>query len=197
MWNEHLIVGEFCPHCFTKKGYKVEIIVSGDISRCALCMRDLPEPARRIVRVPIKLERKGRVVLCCVHGRAGKVDWADHQIFAVGKPKGTTYFEWWEHDPGLAPTSDLVTFAKRHPHKGSKKDSFQFYMEQLLDEWSIRKDFTRSFSRLLNWLKAGKTVAVACYCDPGKRDICHLSILRGLIEDFEYEVTEAEPIWYR
>lgn len=176
-----------CPSC-SQWSHLVEVISSGWLHRCPRCSRDIP---RQIIRVPIKLERRGRVILCCVHNRT-VMENVDIQLFAVGKPKGETYFKWWTWEPGLAPTRDLVTFTKMHNRAGKLDGWFQRYEESLLDEWESRKDFKEAFSRLLGYLKDGKTVAVACYCHPMKRGICHLSILRALIEDFGYEVEEAK-----
>lgn len=138
-------------------------------------------------------KRKGKVLLCTIHGRT-TIDGVDIQLFAVGKPKGKTYMRWWIHDPGLAPSKELITFTKLNNRKGHKQGWFKRYTESLLNEWSIREDFSKSFSRLIKWLNEGKVVAIACYCAPQKRSQCHLSILKDLIEDFGYEVTEAEPV---
>jgi len=176
-----------CPHCIDW-GHLVEVYSSGWLHRCLRCCKDIEVP---IVRTPIKLERRGKVVLCCIHNRT-VMENVDVQLLAVGKPKGQTYFQWWVHEPGLAPTRDLVTFTKEHNRKGKLNGWFERYEESLLAEWESRKDFTVAFKQLLAYLKEGKTVAIACYCHPLKRDICHLSILKGLIEDFGYAVDEAE-----
>jgi hypothetical protein len=137
------------------------------------------------------VEKKGRVILCCIHNRT-VMEQVDVQLFAVGKPKGETYFRWWIHEPGLAPSRDLVTFTKMHNReKGKLGGWFERYTESLLDEWEVREDSKEAFVRLLRYLKDGKTVAIACYCHPLKRDICHLSILRQIIEDLGYECEEA------
>lgn len=119
----------------------------------------------------------------------------DIQLFAVGKPKGETYFKWWRHCPALAPTRDLVTFTKMHNReKGKINGWFERYTESLIDEWDNSAEFQREFKLLIKSLKEGKIVAIACYCHPMKRDICHLSILADLIRDFGYEVEEAELV---
>jgi hypothetical protein len=115
----------------------------------------------------------------------------------VGKPKGETYFKWWIHTPGLAPSRELVTFTKEHNRKGHLEGWFERYTESLLDEWMTRKDSIKAFKELIGYLKGGLTVAIACYCDHNKREFCHLSILRDIIEDMGYEVVEAEPIKYK
>jgi len=175
-----------CPHC-AEYGKFVEVHACGWLHRCLRCYRDIP---RQVVRVPIKLEKRGKVILCCVHNRT-IMEGVDVQLFAVGKPKGETYFKWWKWEPGLAPARDLVTFTKMHNRAGKLDGWFERYTESLLDEWESREDFTEAFARLLKYLKDGRTVAVSCYCHPLKRAVCHLSILRGLIEDFGYLVEEA------
>ena len=183
-----------CQYC-EAKGYPSEVFISssGNLCRCLTCDRDVEV---KIVRTPIKLEKKGKVVICTIHGRT-ILEGVDKQLFAVGKPKGRTYFEWWEHTPGLAPTRDLVTFTKEHNRKGRLEGWFESYEESLLDEWETSSDSMKSFTQLLKWLNKGLNVGIACYCAPEKRPVCHLSILRGLLEDLGYVVEEAEPIKYK
>ncbi|MMZ43656.1 hypothetical protein D1872_52210 [compost metagenome] len=175
-----------CPRC-AEYGHFVEVYSSGGLHRCLRCDRDWPKQYKR---TPIIVPKKGKVLLCTVHYRT-VMEGVDVQMLAVGKPKGITYFKWWQHEPGLAPSRELVTFTKMNNRKGKLEGWFERYTESLLDEWRERKDFTEAFTRLLNYLKQGKTVAISCYCHPLKRNVCHLSILRGLIEDFGYEVEEA------
>ena len=111
---------------------------------------------------------------------------ADVQLFCVGKPKGTTYFKRWVHTPSLAPSKDLVTYTKMN----KKGDWFKTYTKSLIGEWENSTEFSQSFIRLLNLLSSGKTVAIACYCNPSKRSVCHLSILADLVKDFGFEVEE-------
>jgi hypothetical protein len=175
-----------CPRC-AEYGHFVEVAAIGWLHRCLRCNRDIP---KQYVRTPIKLEKKGKVVLCCIHNRT-VMEGVDVQLLAVGKPKGQTYFRWWAHEPGLAPSRDLVTFTKTHNRKGKLEGWFERYTESLLDEWETRQDSLIAFTKLIKMLKEGKTVAVACYCNPLKRPVCHLSILRQLVEDLGYEVEEA------
>jgi hypothetical protein len=181
-----------CPSC-KKRGHNVEVINSGNLYRCLRCLKDTTE---KEFKDSLSLKGRGKVLLCTIHGRT-VVPEADIQLLAVGKPKGRTYFQWWEHKPGLAPTRELVTFTKEHNRKGRLDGWFERYTESLLEEWEERGDFFSQFSELINWLTEGKTVAIACYCDHHKRPVCHLSILRGLIEDFGFTVEEAEPIEYK
>lgn len=178
---------KLCPYCL-HYGHSVGVYQSGWLSRCIRCDRDVEET---IERIPIKLERRGKVIMCCVHNRT-VMEGVDVQLFAVGKPKGETYFRWWKHEPGLAPTRELITFTKMHNRAGKLDGWFERYTESLLAEWESRKDFKIAFRELLGYLKEDKVVAIACYCNPMKREVCHLSILADLIRDFEYEVVEAE-----
>ncbi|MNI73926.1 hypothetical protein D3C73_1299720 [compost metagenome] len=113
------------------------------------------------------------------------------QLLAVGKPKGQTYFRWWTHEPGLAPSRDLITFTKMHNRKGHLDGWFERYTESLLEEWEARPDAIEAFTRLMKMLREGKTVAIACYCHPLKREECHLSVIRDLVEDLGFPVEEA------
>lgn len=140
--------------------------------------------------------QKGKLILATIHGRDSIPD-ADIQLLAVGKPKGYFYFKFFKHDPGLAPSRELVTFTKLHNRKGRLDGWFERYTESLLDEWLIRGDSMASLVRLRKWLDSGKNVGVACYCAPEKRPVCHLSVLRTLMEDMGYTVVEAEPIKYK
>lgn len=180
-----------CPHC-EQKGYQAEIISVGSLNRCIRCVRDV---RREVSRTPIKLEQKGKVLICTVHGRTN-VPGADRLVLAVGKPKGQTYFQWWEWVPALAPSRDLVTYTKEHNRKGRLPGWFERYTEHLLDEWYSSKEFLNEFSSLVEDLKLGKVIAVSCYCDHRKREFCHLSVLADLIRDLGYQVEEAEPIHY-
>lgn len=128
---------------------------------------------------------RGKLLTCSIHGRS-RDRIADVQLFCVGKPKGTTYFKRWIHTPSLAPSKDLVTYTKRTKHT----DWFGNYTQNLINEWSNSEDFTHFFSQVIKWLSEGKTVAVACYCNTNKRQVCHLSILADLIKDFGFEVEE-------
>ena len=179
-----------CPHCINR-GHLVEVYSSGWLHRCLRCDRDVP---RQFKRTPIKLAKTGKLLICCVHNRT-IMEGVDAQLLAVGKPKGETYFRWWKHEPGLAPTRDLITFTKEHNRSKGKLDGwFERYTESLLDEWESRQDFKIAFKNLIGLLRDGKTVAVACYCHPLKRGICHLSILKDLVEDFGFPVEEAPLI---
>lgn len=131
-------------------------------------------------------KKPGKLITCSIHGRS-KDNVADIQLFCVGKPLGKTYFKRWVHVPSLAPSKDLVTYTKRCKKNG---DWFIHYTDSLLDEWSSSEDFTHAFSQLIRWLSEGKTVAVACYCNSRKRQVCHLSILGDLVKDFGFEVEE-------
>lgn len=175
-----------CPHC-AEYGKFVEVATCGWLHRCLRCNRDIPKYYKR---TPIKI---GKVTMCCVSNRT-VMEGIDVQLLAVGKPKGQTYFQWWEWEPGLAPTRDLVTFTKTHNRKGHLDGWFERYTESLIAEWEEREDFKVAFAKLLKLLKEGKKVAIACYCHPLKREVCHLSVLKGLIEEFGYEVVEAELV---
>jgi hypothetical protein len=187
---------QVCPKCL-EKGHKAEIFLATNMSRCLRC-------AGNVVGVEVKtppprpsFKRKGKMVICTIHGRK-PLEEADINLLAVGKPKGYTYFDLgWKHEPGLAPSRELVTFTKEHNRKGHKDGWFERYTESLLDEWTTREDAKKALGRLVKWLKEGKTVAVACYCDSVKREFCHLSILRDIIEDMGFYVEEAIPIKYR
>ena len=128
----------------------------------------------------------GKLLTCSIHGRS-KDTVADVQLFCVGKPMGTTYFKRWIHTPSLAPSKELVTYTKRSGHKANW---FNNYTTNLLDEWNNSSEFKSAFKQLLTWLGEGKTVAVACYCNTRKRQVCHLSILGDLVKDFGFEVEE-------
>lgn len=187
---------KLCPYC-KDKGYHGEVFISssGSLCRCLNCERDLDR--RELLSPAIKSKEEGKVILCTVHGRK-PLEEADINLLAVGKPKGKTYFSLgWEHDPGLAPSRDLVTFTKLHNRKGKLEGWFDRYSEKLIDEWLIRGDSISSFSRLIKYLKEGKTVAISCYCDSVKREFCHLSVLSDIIEDLGFTVEEAEPIKYK
>ena len=178
-----------CPKCNS------EVFVGTVIVRCLRCARDLEA---KTLNVPLKLKGRGKVVICTIHNRTPDMEGIDKHLLAVGKPKGETYFNLgWEHYPGLAPSRDLVTFTKEHNRGGKLDGWFERYTESLLDEWATRKDAMEQFIQLRKWLDKGLNVAVACYCHPSKRDICHLSILREILESMEYEVREARPIPYR
>jgi hypothetical protein len=178
-----------CPYC-AEYDHFVEVYGTGWLHRCLRCNRDIPKQYKR---TPIKLpKKKGKVILCTVHNRT-KMEGVDVQLFAVGKPKGTTYMQWWTHEPGLAPSRDLVTFTKLHNRKGHLDGWFERYTESLLDEWETRQDSIQAFTRLLRMLKDGKTVAISCYCHPLKREVCHLSVLRSIVEDLGFEV-EEDPL---
>lgn len=174
-----------CPYCAEYDKF-VEVYATGSLHRCLRCLRDIP---RQVQKSPIKLE-KGKVVLCCVSNRT-VMEGVDVQLLAVGKPKGQTYFQWWKHEPGLAPSRELVTFTKEHNRKGHLEGWFERYTEKLLDEWESREDSLDAFTRLIGLLNEGKVVAIACYCHPLKRDMCHLSVLRSILEDLGFEVEEA------
>lgn len=183
---------EICPYCTVG-----EVFTSSNnvLHRCLVCCKDVE---RKVVRVPIKLNQKGKVVLCTIHSRTPDMEGIDKHLFAVGKPKGNTYFNLgWQHYPGLAPTRALVTFTKEHNRKGRLEGWFERYTESLLEEWGTREDSIESFIQLLKWLNKGTNVAISCYCDSVKRPVCHLSILRKLLEDLGYIVEEAEPIKYK
>lgn len=145
---------------------------------------------------PSSFNQKGKLILATIHGRDNIPD-ADVNLLAVGKPKGTFYFKFFRHEPGLAPTRDLVTFTKMHNRKGRLDGWFERYTESLLDEWLTRDDSKQALVQLRKWLDSGLNVGVSCYCAPEKRPVCHLSVLRGLMEDMGYEVVEAEPIKYK
>ncbi len=187
---------DICPECL-RRGHTAEVFIGRELCRCLRCHRDV-EPVEETISSPSpSFKGKGRMVICTIHGRK-PLEEADVNLLAVGKPKGESYFGLgWTHDPGLAPSRDLVTFTKEHNRKGHKDGWFDRYTERLLEEWSVRKDAKKSLGRLLKWLKEGKTVAVSCYCDPHKREFCHLSILRDIVEDMGFEVEEATPIKYR
>jgi hypothetical protein len=170
-----------------------EIYTSSLFNRCLRCTRDVEVKTS----VPSSsFKRKGKVILATIHGRT-EIEGADIHLFAVGKPKGETYFKWWKHTPGLAPTRELVTFTKEHNRKGRLEGWFDRYTESLLDEWMTREDSIKAFKHLRAYLDADLTVAIACYCDIAKREFCHLSILRDLLEDMGYLVEEATPIKYK
>lgn len=181
---------ELCPYCHHEEVFTSS---SGKLTRCLICGKDVE---RKVERIPIKLSKKGKVVLATIHGRT-KLEGVDKQLFAVGKPKGYTYFQWWEHTPGLAPSRALVTFTKEHNRKGRLEGWFDRYTESLLEEWDTRDDAIESFIQLIKWLNKGLNVGIACYCAPEKRPFCHLSVLRGILEDMGYEVEEAVPIKYK
>lgn len=170
-----------------------EIYTSSLFNRCIRCGRDV-EVTTSVPSSSFK--GKGKIILATIHGRT-ELEGADIHLFAVGKPKGETYFKWWKHTPGLAPTRELVTFTKEHSRKGKLEGWFERYTESLLEEWMTRKDSMQAFKALRAYLDAGLNVAVACYCDHNKREFCHLSILRDLMEDMGYEVEEATPIKYK
>lgn len=170
-----------------------ETYTSSLFNRCTRCGRDV-EVTTSVPSSSFK--GKGKVILATIHGRTN-IKGADIHLFAVGKPKGTTYFNWWVHTPGLAPSRELVTFTKEHNRKGRLEGWFERYTESLLDEWTTREDSMKAFKELVGYLKGGLTVAIACYCDVAKREFCHLSILRDIIEDMGYEVEEATPIKYK
>ncbi len=65
---------------------------------------------------------KGKVMICSIHNR--KSVGADVHLFAVGKPKGTFYFDWWDHTPGLAPSRDLVTFTKEYNRSKGRREGW-------------------------------------------------------------------------
>jgi uncharacterized protein YeaO (DUF488 family) len=185
---------EYCPECL-KKGYQAEIFSAGSLYRCIRCSKDIEK--RKVDPEPVKLGKKGKIMLCTIHGRT-VMEGIDKQLFAVGKPKGKTYFRWWKWDPGLAPSRELVTFTKDYiRRKGHKEGWFERYTERLLDEWAIREDTMQSFVRLRKWLDSGLNVAIACYCAPEKRPQCHLSILGDVLTSMGYTVEEAEPIKYK
>lgn len=141
-------------------------------------------------------EDTGKLIICTIHGRT-VMEGVDIQLFCVGKPKGKTYFRWWTHKPSLAPSPSLVTFTKSHNRdKGHLVGWFERYTESLLQEWSTSDEFKKDFAQLIQWLREGKVVAVACYCDSHKRSECHLSILADLVRDFGFTVEEAKPIKY-
>lgn len=142
------------------------------------------------------LPQKGKLILATVHDRDGIPD-AEVSLLAVGKPKGTFYFKYFKWEPGLAPSKELVTFTKTNNRKGRLDGWFERYTESLLDEWSVRGDSKESLVYVRKLLDSGKNVGVACYCAPEKRAICHLSVLRELMELLGYEVVEAEPIKYK
>lgn len=176
-----------CPNC-TAKGYQTDIISVGSLHRCSKCTRDI-EGKRTDSEVDLETRGKGKVFICTIHGRT-TVEGVSKQLFAVGKPKGYTYMEWWDWEPGLAPSRDLVTFTKLNNRKGKKEGWFERYTESLLDEWMEREDSQIAFRKLMKTLDSGNNVAIACYCAKEKRPICHLSILRDILEDLGYEVEE-------
>lgn len=137
--------------------------------------------------------KKGKVFLCTIDNRSYVLPDIDKQLFAVGKPKGKTYFQYWQHAPGLAPSPALVTSTNitRRTH-GDYTDWFTTYREELLKEWYNRRDFLRAYSELINDLDNGKNIAIACYCPPQRRLLCHLSILQELLIDMGYKVLELK-----
>lgn len=132
--------------------------------------------------------KRGKIYTCSIHGRA-KDNIADVQLFCVGKPKGTTYFDNWIHTPSLAPSKELVTYTKRK----ARGEWFKNYTINLLSEWSNSTEFIQSFNQILEWISEGKTIALACYCNHKKRQVCHLSILADLLKDLGFEVEELPP----
>lgn len=137
---------------------------------------------------------KGKVVLCTIDYRKS-LEGTSHSWLAVGKPRGDYYFQWWEWKPGLAPSSNLVTETRSFNNmKGIREGWFERYTQKLIEEWFSRQDFHVSYSNLIKILDSGENVAVACYCAPSKREFCHLSILRKVLEESGYQVEEAEPI---
>uniref|UniRef100_A0AAU8BCF3 DUF488 domain-containing protein n=1 Tax=Bacillus phage Adastra TaxID=3143958 RepID=A0AAU8BCF3_9CAUD len=177
-----------CPYC-KSKGRESEVIQTPIFNRCYRCLADLP--TEKLLKGEVSLKGKGKVMICSIHNRKS-VEGADIHLFAVGKPKGTFYFDWWDHTPGLAPSRELVTFTKEYNRtKGRKEGWFERYTERLLDEWSERKDFMKAMKKLRKNLDSGKNVAIACYCPKYKRDVCHLSILGELLEDMGYIVEEV------
>ncbi|WIT26241.1 hypothetical protein [Bacillus phage SPO1L3] len=179
-----------CPYCMSK-GRESEVFQAPLFNRCYRCFADLP--TEKLLKKEVSLnDGKGKVMICSIHNRKS-VEGADVHLFAVGKPKGTFYFDWWDHTPGLAPSRDLVTFTKEYNRsKGRREGWFERYTERLLDEWSERKDFRVAMKKLRKDLDSGKNVAIACYCPKYKRDVCHLSILGELLEDLGYKVEEVE-----
>lgn len=170
-----------------------EVFISSLFNRCIRCGKDVEV---KTSAPSSSFNQRGKVILATIHGRTS-IPEADKLFLAVGKPKGDTYFKWFTHDPGLAPSRDLVTFTKEHNRKGKLEGWFERYTESLLDEWFTREDSMKSFIRLRKWLDAGLNVGVACYCDHHKREFCHLTILREVMESMGYIVEEAEPIKYK
>ena len=80
---------EYCPECL-KKGYKAEILSAGSPYRCARCSKNIEK--RKVDPKSVKLDKKGKVILCTIHGRTPNIEGVDKYLFAVGKPKGETYF---------------------------------------------------------------------------------------------------------
>lgn len=182
---------ENCPNC---KAPKLFTSSNGKLTRCTNCGKDVE---RKVSPSSINSLKKGKVILCTVHGRT-TMEGVDAQLLAVGKPKGRTYYQWWEHTPGLAPSRELITHTKEHNHSKGRLDGwFERYTESLLDEWVNRGDSQHALVELLKKLNKGLNVAVSCYCHPEKRPVCHLTILRELLEDMGYVVEEAEPIDYK
>lgn len=180
-----------CPYCHHPT---VFISSSENLIRCTTCDKDVEKSLLPSVSLP----KKGKVIICTVHGRK-PLEEADVNLLAVGKPKGQTYFNLgWEHEPGLAPSRELVTFTKHNNHSKGRLDGwFERYTESLLDEWEIRGDSISALSKVVKAVKSNKVVAISCYCAPGKRDICHLSVLKDILEDLGCSVEEAEQIEYK
>lgn len=178
-----------CPYC-KSKGKESEVYQTPIFNRCARCLADISD--ERLISRKENRDQKGKVLLCTIHNRK-EVKGADVHLFAVGKPKGTFYFQWWEHTPGLAPSKELVTFTKSYNRtRGVRDDWFERYTDYLLAEWSASKKFMKAMKRLRSDLDSGKNVAIACYCPKHKREVCHLSILRELLEDMGYTVEEVK-----
>ena len=172
---------------------RAEVFSCKLFTRCLRCSRETETIS---VSPPSFKAERGKVILATVHGRT-EIPNADVQLLAVGKPKGTSYFRFFKHEPGLAPSWDLVTFTKEHNRKGRLDGWFERYTESLIEEWLTREDSLEAFKMLRKNLNSGLNVGVACYCHHKKRDVCHLSILRDIMESMGYEVLEAEPIKYK
>ena len=86
-----------------------------------------------------------------------------------------------EHIPALSPSSELVKKVAEMKKRGEwNKENFQNYFVSDFLEETESEEFCNALNNLFIRVKKGENIALTCFC--GDAEMCHRSIVIGLLQ---------------